>query len=187
MVAKEILPIQIGKYYLKVELGKSIKDKQSKFLLRNFIDSLGEIDFWNLLKTISLECRKNNIYNLLRSREFIWHKEKVKFENIVLGKINEKVNPYLESVNFNPVKFRDIIKNPNNSFDVKEALQEFSCRDIDESELDYIFTVENDKFIIWDGAHRFMSQVLNENLEISGYVGKKIIRPSLELSNRRQT
>lgn len=171
---EKISSIEIGKYYLKVELGKPIKNNRSKILLNSFIESLEETDLWSMLRTVSLEYRKNNIYNLLKSEEIVWHKEKVNVENIILGMINERVNPYLESANYNPLKFRDILRNSENLPDTKEALKEFSSRKIEESEMDYIFTIENNKFRIWDGTHRFISQILSDNIEISGYVGRKM-------------
>lgn len=61
VIAEKVSPIDVGKYYLKIELSKLFAADELRTSIDKSIDELNEYDFWRLLEALSLIPLKRNI------------------------------------------------------------------------------------------------------------------------------
>ncbi|MGH7202828.1 MAG: hypothetical protein ACREHC_00095 [Candidatus Levyibacteriota bacterium] len=167
---KEVNKTVIAKYYLSIELGKPLKNDESKVKLIDFINSLNEDDIWNLLRVVSEEYRKNNVYQILHDSMHIWNLETINITDIKLSDVNERVKPYLENTSYDPLKFKALLEKNGNI----EALKEFQPRKVSDREAILLFICNEGIYKIVDGIHRLVSLVLQGHTKINGYIGYQL-------------
>lgn len=186
-MTKTIPAIEIAKAYLLAELNKIFPGDNFQNGLEDNIGKLSEQDVWRLLEALSFTYRLNGVFWSISDDSYVWSKEEVGCDSLVLTGMNPQVDKvtYSETIQNNPLKFRDylttyFVKFPNSD---PEGLGQFRPKDITIKYPTIILTAKDEKFYLLDGSNRLMAHLLNGGNTMNAYVGRKVKDGKMKLGD----
>lgn len=186
-MTKNIPAIEVAREYLIVELGKILSENNLQRSLIESIGKLSEQEVWRLLEALSFTYRLNRVFWTISDDGFVWTKENVNCNNLVLTGMNPNIDRIIfsETIQNNPINFRDYLfayfkKFPNSD---PEGLNQFRPKGITIKHPTIILTTKNGKFYLIDGSNRLIAHLLNGNNTINAYVGRKIKDGKIKLGD----
>lgn len=176
VLKQHVSPIEIGKYYLKCEMGTIFNKTEDNAdfwnAVEKSINSKSDKEVWRLLQAFSGAYRLNEVFSRLSSDAFDWSLEIVYLEDIELTGINPQVNKLLIKFNYDLKKFSDYLK--RNSTSDPEGLNSFRDKKRNVRYDSVIGWEENGKIKLLDGAHRVVTLFLQGNRKIKVYIARRI-------------
>lgn len=186
-MTKTIPSIEIANAYLIVELSRIFPGDSFQNGLEDNIGKLSEQDVWRLLEALSFTYRLNGVFWSISDDGYVWSKEEVSCDSLVLTGMNPQVDKitYSETIQNNPLKFRDYLityfkKFPNSD---PKGLNQFRQKGITIKYPTIILTAKDEKFYLLDGSNRLIAHLLNGNTTINAYVGRKIKNGKMKLGD----
>jgi hypothetical protein len=177
ILRKNVSPIEVGKYYLKVELSRIFPEKARDFIEAG-VERLDKEEFWRFLEALSFSHRLNSVFWCVSDDSFSWSEERIQTKKTILTGMNPTINKiiYSKEISQDPLKFRDFLlkyfeKHKNND-DPKE-LGRFRPREKSIVYSKILIREEEGKLYIIDGMNRFIAQLLGEKKEIVAFIGRK--------------
>jgi len=154
---------EVAKYYIRCELDNIVDSKAIKLK-----EGLYNTNVSRLLEGLSFTFRANSVFDYIESNQYKWEEREVSVDNILLtglsGKLDELV--YSDQIQQNPLKFVDYIQNHSND----ELLEQFKPKDIPDDRQIILLRESNDKLMILDGSHRFLTMVMSGKRTVACYV-----------------
>lgn len=179
VLRQNVNPIEIGRYYLKSEIG-TIIDKAEDIpefwtATEKSLEAKSDLQVWSLLEAFSGAYRLNGVFSWLSSNAYTWNLEEWNIESVELTKVDPAVNKILNRVNFNLDKFTDYLttyfkKNPNSD---PKGLNEF--RNCHEKKIRYKTVIgweEEGRLKLLDGIHRAVTLWLQGEKTVKVYVAR---------------
>lgn len=178
VVTNEVSSVDVGKYYLKVELSKLFTSDELRSGVDETVDKLGEYDFWRFLEAMSFTYRLNGIFWAVSNTKYSWSEEIWEPKDITFVRMRPTIDKITlsQEINRNPVKLYEYLKeyfeaHPN---DDPEDLGQFRPdpkRPITYSKL--FMVEEGEKMKLLDGGNRLIAGLFREHERISAFVGRE--------------
>lgn len=170
--------LEVGKEYLIDELSRIFPEENFRKELVRDISKLSEKQLWRLLEALSFSYRLNKVFWLVSDDSYVWSKEKVSCNDLILSGMNPQINKVIFSkiVQNNPLKFRDYLIAYFKKYPKKdpEGLGQFRPKSVS-IKTPTIYLFERDrKLRLFDGQNRFIAHLLAGNKKINAYVGRKV-------------
>jgi len=175
---KSVLPIEVGKYYLKTELdgvfGKSSAEHRRN--VEKKIDALSEFHLWRLFEAMSFTYRLNGVFGAVSDSSFDWSEEIWKAEKIILTGIHPLADNVINSpeVNKNPVKFVAWLKARFDSNKIESWMEEFRPKSGSIIYPKLTLKASDDGAHIIDGSHRLISIIMKDDYYVAAYVARAV-------------
>ena len=187
MTKVAIPAIEIAKAYLLAELSKIFPGDNFQNSLEDNIGKLPDQDVWRLLEALSFTYRLNGVFWSISDDSYVWNKEEVSCDSLVLTGMNPQVDriTHSETIQNNPLKFRDYLityfkKFPDSD---PEGLGQFRPKGEVIKCPTIILTAKDEKLLLLDGSNRFMAHLLNGNNTINAYIGRKVKDGKMKLGD----
>jgi len=186
-VPKTIPVLTIAKSYLIAELSKIFPENSFQKGLEDNIGKLSEQDVWRLLEALSFTYRLNGVFWSISNDSYVWSKEEVNCNGLVLTGMNPRVDKvtHSETMQNNPIKFRDYLIKYFKRFPDSdpEGLDQFRPRGKVIKYQTIILIAKDEKLFLVDGSNRLMAHLLNGNSTINAFVGRKIKDGKMKLGD----
>ena len=186
-MTKTIPAIEIAKAYLLAELNKILPGDNFQNGLEDSIGKLSEQRVWRLLEALSFTYRLNGVFWSISDDSYVWNKEEVSCDSLVLTGMNPRVDivTHSETIQNNPLKFRDYLITYFKKFPSSdpEGLEQFRPKGIVIKYPTILLIVKDEKLLLLDGSNRLMAHLLNGNSTINAYVGKKVKDGKMKLGD----
>lgn len=173
VIRTNVSPVEVGKSYLKAELGKLFSEKECE----RVVDGLDKKAFWRLLEAMSFTYRLNGVFWTVGNDRFSWNEECWGVDNLTLTGINPTVNKviYSKKVNRSPIAFRDFLLGyfAKHTMDDPRGLNQFrpDPRPIVHARI--LLREEEGQILLLDGTNRLVKMVLQGAEKITAYIARE--------------
>ncbi len=176
VLRKNVSPIEVGKYYLKVELSRIFPGKAKGFIDAG-IERLEKRDFWRLLEALSVSYRLNGIFWCVSDSSFSWSEERIQTEGVIITGMTKAINKIIFSkeINQDPLKFRDFLLKyfEGHKNDDPKKLGQLRPKREPIIYPRIMIKEEEGKLYIIDGMNRYIAQLLRDKKEITAFIGRR--------------
>jgi hypothetical protein len=170
ILRQDISPVEVGKYYLKVEFSRIFPEETVRESLDARIDGWDETTLWSMLEAISATYRLNSVFWYVSDSKYLWHEERWRAADLTLTGMGPHVDKVTHSqeVGRDPIKFRNFLRSylEQHPHDDPFKLAQFR---VDERPVRYdkIMLREKDgEARLLDGSNRLMKLVMMGQDEI---------------------
>lgn len=178
VIRKKVSPVEVGKYYLKAELGGIFPgSEETRKTIDGAVDALDDHNFWRLLEALSFSYRLNYVFWSISNTSFSWSEEQWLAANLTLTGMNPAINSitFSPEINQNPIKFRDYLikyfeKHPSND---PQKLGEFRPDNRTVKYPKIILREEDEKILLLDGSARLIKFLLEGQKQVIAFVARK--------------
>lgn len=156
---------EVARYYILCELEGILLGEA------HLADDTYHLDIPKLLEALSFTYRANSVFDYVESEKYIWKKEQVSVDDIVLTGMGESLTPiiYSEQVRQNPRLFAEYIKTKLSVDD--PIVEQLRPRPVPESRRLMLLSYDRDGRIkMLDGSHRLISLVMDGVDSVDAYI-----------------
>lgn len=178
VITNEVSSIEVGKYYLKVELSKLFTSDELRAGIDETIDKVGKYDFWRFLEAMSFTYRLNGIFWAVGNTKYSWSEEIWEPKDVTFVRMRPTIDKITLSpdINRNPVKFYEYLKEYFNAHpsDDPEDLGQFRPdpkKPITYSKL--LMLEDGEKMKLLDGGNRLIADLFRGQERLTAYVARE--------------
>jgi len=178
IIRAQISPIEVGKYYLKGELGRVFPgSKDFRAAIDGHIDSMDDLEFWRLFEALSFAYRLNYVFRFVGNAGYSWSEELWAISDLTLTGMSPEINLITHSTEIerSPIKFRNYLKKYFNEHphDDPQKLDQFRPTNRDVFYPKILLRQKEDKILLLDGSNRLISLMLLGNENVAAFIGRK--------------
>ncbi len=180
ILKKNINPITVAKYYLKVEFFKLFGSNSEGIVntVSDTIENLSESKTWALLEAMSFTYHLNGVFHNISRKNYVWNEEVWHIEDLMFTGMDSKTNKVIFSkeINGDVLKFKEYLLKyfKNASTDDPEGLMSYKPSNTKIQFEKLIMKERGEKILMIDGSHRLVEMLLSDKDEVTAYVGHPI-------------
>ena len=176
ILRKDVSPIEVGKYYLKVELSRIFPGKARGFIEKG-VEGLNNKEFWRLLEALSFSHRLNSVFWCVSDNSYSWSEERIQTRKVMLTGMTKAINKtiYSKEIDQDPLKFHDFLIKYFEKYKNEDPKKLGQLRPKEKSIVypRILIKEEEGKLYIIDGMNRYIAQLLRGEKKILVFVGRK--------------
>lgn len=177
VIRSDVSPIEVGKSYLKAELGRVFSDKNIQEKISQVVDLLQGKEFWRWLEAMSFTLRLNGVFWTVGSEKFSWNEEMWNISKLTLTGVNPAVNKviYSEKVGQRPFAFRNYLREYFNAHfdDDPQNLNQFRPKKEPLLHPTILLKENSNQIQLLDGTNRLVRMLLTDETAVNAYVARE--------------